>query len=889
MAVVAEELVSELIVRDGKLRAGLNSAKQTYSAGVGQMRGETRKMEQEFTRSSGAISSSFKAMAASLAAGVSTAAVGQMIDGYTRLQNQLRITGLEGAQLAEVQERLRSIASTYGTDLESLATVYGRVSVAAGELGASSSQILQVNEAIAAALKVSGTSSQEASGALLQFAQAMGSGVVRAEEFNSMLEGAFPLVQAAARGIDGMEGSVAKLRAAILDGNVTSQQFFQGVIAGAPALIDQAAKANMTLAQSFTVLKNELTLYVGAAASSSGVAGAMAAGISALANNLDRVIPALAIIAAAIGVRYVAAAAGATAATIAQTVALNGMAGAARIAGASMLAAFGGPVGLAVTAISVLLYVAFQRTNDLSRASEALQKSNARVASVSDSARSAIDRLATSYGAARKEALALVEAQRKLAGAEVAKATQDLLKAEQNATRARSNGGRYSGAIDESTEVDRRVAQATLAQARKTLDDIDRAIAAPPSSPAAAASGTAASGGKTKSGGRGSSGPTQEEIQDRFNAELQRGLVEIEQINAERRKNASEQSAAEVSRIRVEQQITARSIKADADYSQAQKNQLLAVNDQIAAARISAINAEETARIMQERHELMQLDADLQRDTLQRAYDLADTQKDRRAIAMQMLEIEERVRTAKLDELLAQENLSDAVRARAERERAAIAGEFAQRRESATRDTENPLEKYRRESTRTADQIVEDMQRAQVQGFDALANGITGIITGAESMGSVFKKVANQIIADLIRIQVQQLIVKSLGGLFGGGGGSIATPGIGDLAGPIGGRAGGGSVSAGQVYRINESGQEYFRPASDGTVISAAQMNAAARGGSSGQPVVVQISVSEGALFEPTVRGISGDVSIQTVQTAAPTIIRAAGAEMQRRAARPRA
>lgn len=923
MAVVAEELVSDLIVRDGKLRSGLRSAQQTYSQGIGQMRGETRKMEQEFTRSSGAISSSFKAMAASLAAGVSVGAISGMIDGYTRLQNQLRVTGLEGQALADVQERLRQIGNQYGTDLESLATVYGRVSVAAKELGASSEQILSVNEAIAAALKVSGTSSAEASGALLQFSQAMGSGVVRAEEFNSMLDGAFPLVQAAARGIEGMEGSVSKLRAAILEGNVTSQQFFQGVLAGAPALIEQAAKANATLAQSFTALKNELMLYVGSASSSNGVTAALAEGITKLAENLDRIIPALAIIISMIGVRWAASMAAATAATVAKGVAtaretafteaynlalaqnaglLNaqavamqrgaaaagGMAVAARGAGAALLAAVGGPVGAATIALGAALYAASQRTSDLSKASENLKRSHDQVASRTTAVTDAINNLANSYGKARVEALRLLEAQRQLAAMDVAKATQDLFTAEQNAQRARGNGGRYSGAIDESTANDLRVAQATLKTAQETLRMAENATK--PRAVAASSGGTAAADEKKKKGRSGGrSGPTPEEIEARYSAELERGLVEIEQINAERRQNASEMAAAEVSRIRVEQQITARAIKADADYSEAQKRVLLAVNDQHAAARVQAIGAEEEARISDERREMMQLELDIQRDAMQRAYDLADTQAERRTISLAMLDLEERVRTAKLDELLAQENLSEAVRQRAERERAAIGGEFAGRRESAMRETEGPLERWRRETSRTAEQMEEDLQRVQVNGFEALTDGITGTISKYVELGGVAGKVINGIISDLIRLQVQQMIVKSLGGLFGGGGGTMRTPGIGDLVGSIGARAGGGRVQAGQIYRINESGQEYFRPDTSGTVINTPQLNNMARGAGGGQPVVVQLSVAEGGLFEARVRAISGDVSVQTVQAAAPALIKGSSVEARRIAARPRA
>ena len=48
------------------------------------------------------------------------------------------------------------------------------------------------------ALAIQGSSATESSGALRQLSQAFSSGIVRAEEFNSILEGAFPIAQAAA-------------------------------------------------------------------------------------------------------------------------------------------------------------------------------------------------------------------------------------------------------------------------------------------------------------------------------------------------------------------------------------------------------------------------------------------------------------------------------------------------------------------------------------------------------------------------------------------------------------------------------------------------------------------------------------------------------------------
>lgn len=64
---------------------------------------------------------------------------------------------------------------------------------------------------------------------------------------------------------------------------------------------------------------------------------------------------------------------------------------------------------------------------------------------------------------------------------------------------------------------------------------------------------------------------------------------------------------------------------------------------------------------------------------------------------------------------------------------------------------------------------VEDIGK---RGLASLNQGLVDAMMGVESLGDVFKKVANQIIADLLRIAIQRSIIEPLtGALFGGGGG----------------------------------------------------------------------------------------------------------------------
>lgn len=183
----------------------------------------------------------------------------QLSDSGTRITNSLKVAGLAGEELEGVYQKLFAAAQKNAAPLETLVQLYGRVSLVQKELGVSSDEIISLSSNVALALRASGQSSQEASGALLQLSQALGGGIVRAEEFNSLIDGAPTILQAAAAGIKQAEGSVAKLRNIMLDGKLSSKAFFDGINAGAPVLEQKVAGAVLTVDQRLENLRTALT------------------------------------------------------------------------------------------------------------------------------------------------------------------------------------------------------------------------------------------------------------------------------------------------------------------------------------------------------------------------------------------------------------------------------------------------------------------------------------------------------------------------------------------------------------------------------------------------------------------------------------------------------
>lgn len=246
-----------------QLSADVKGYQNALNKAMGVTNRQARSIENRFKKMNTALSASYAGLATSAAKAF--ALIGgaqgfrQLSDSATKIDNSLKVAGLSGEELEGVYQKLFAAAQKNAAPLETLVQLYGRVSLVQGELGVSSEQIVSLSNNVALALRASGQSSQEASGALLQLSQALGSGVVRAEEFNSILEGAPTILQAAAAGIQQAEGSVAKLRQIMLDGKLSSKAFFDGINAGAPVLEQKVAGAVLTLDQRLENLRTALT------------------------------------------------------------------------------------------------------------------------------------------------------------------------------------------------------------------------------------------------------------------------------------------------------------------------------------------------------------------------------------------------------------------------------------------------------------------------------------------------------------------------------------------------------------------------------------------------------------------------------------------------------
>ena len=903
MAVTADRVIVELEAKLDRYEANVRRAEQKFDAATRAIANDAKRMERDIAASTGAIGAQFRQLAATAAGAFSAAQVAAMADSYTRFTNQLRVAGLEGQALADTQNRLFGVAQQNGVQLEAVGTLYSRAAQNQKELGASTADLINLTRAVAASLKISGTSAAEAQGSLLQLGQALGSPRIQAEEFNSLLDTMQPLLREAAKYIDGTGGSLAGLTQRIKDTNgpgVSNVELFRAITQAMTDLETRAASTQLTISGAFTNLSNALTKYIGEADQANGASVAITEALNALAQNLDTVTEALSVLAAVMLGRFVAGMVAGAASTgvvgtaifamqaraVGAATTMEALALTSRTAGAAMLAAFGGPVGLAVTALAVGIGYLAAADAEAAQESQSLTASidqqaaafanvaqrqaetNAAADNLSATQRAALTSTANLTGEANllAEAWGRVAAQAKAAALEQARAAATTARtnriAAEAAVRTRNEternrpsnapAGSFRGVVGRGTRWiadtvfpdNRARTQAEAAAERQRLETARenerlanqnlaevRGQRLETFRPPAPTPAPAPAGGRKRTGGAGRTGPDPDEIARRFENDVARAELEIKAAQADAIGTATARRDFEREQIRAQQEQNAREIRANDDYSAAQKERLLSLNDQIAANRLAAIAAAEQAEAAQQALDIQSAELADQQEMLRLQAGLADTAKERRDIELRILELQYEEERLRLEAIAASAQSTEAEKEIARRRLAQLDEQYGLRRQSAERQNESPLEKYRREMNKTTGQIQEQAEQWVVDELEGIQKALSGAIQ--DKLG-----VKDPILSGIIDMFIEQVIMKpltdafaQLAGAGGGGGFGGVLSSIGSAIGSLfGGRASGGHVVAGQMYRVNETGIEGFRPAGSGQIIPLGRMRGAGGG-----------------------------------------------------------
>ena len=213
--------------------------------------------------------------------------VAQTADAVNNLRSRIELVTGAGADFAAAWDGVQRVALATHSALEETGTLFARVAQAGKDAGLNtqqaSEQSLRLVETINQAAQLSGASAQASSAAITQLVQGFQSGVLRGDEFNSVMEQAPRLAQALADGLGVTTGELRKMAEA---GELSAQKVIDALKGQSDAVAQEFAKLPPTVGRALQDLSTQWTLYVGELDKSSGASAAAAAAIQALAENL---------------------------------------------------------------------------------------------------------------------------------------------------------------------------------------------------------------------------------------------------------------------------------------------------------------------------------------------------------------------------------------------------------------------------------------------------------------------------------------------------------------------------------------------------------------------------------------------------------------------------
>ena len=372
MAGLLGHLEIQLELDQVKFQSGINNAQ-------GRVKRFTDTTAKQLNNIERSINSLNRVYANLFKAGIAGFCVNQLkgfADGYTEIQNKLRLVESASISSSKGLNNVFDIALKTNQSINATSGVYQRFAQNAETLKISQTQIASLTETVSKAVAVSGASAGAADAALTQFGQALGSGILRGDEFNSVMEQTPALAKAIATGLGVTTG---ELRNMAKEGKLTMDVLVPALERAKESVDDQFNTRILTISAAFENLNTSAIKWIGELDKSTGASEAFANAINEIANHLTVV----ASLAAGAGViwsvgkirTWIAASIQASAAMSAQAAATRNLSAAQQALTATgkglggALGFVGGPLGLLTLGLSagVGVFLDYQQKTESAR------------------------------------------------------------------------------------------------------------------------------------------------------------------------------------------------------------------------------------------------------------------------------------------------------------------------------------------------------------------------------------------------------------------------------------------------------------------------------------------------------------------------------------------
>ena len=232
-------------------------------------------------------------MIRSLAAGISVLAATRVADEWAGVEGRVGLVTNGIEEQKQALDGLYALAQRTRQAYAGVGQVFQGIARNGKELGLELADQLKLTEAIGTAMTIGGGSAASQEAALMQLSQALGTGVLRGEELNSIMEQAPRLAQAIAKAFD---VPVGKLKELGEQGKLSSKILAQGLLKQSSELRAEFERIPLTFSGSWTLITNAIGRQIDAFNRSTGAANKFYKVTSLVVDNLETIMKAVALL-----------------------------------------------------------------------------------------------------------------------------------------------------------------------------------------------------------------------------------------------------------------------------------------------------------------------------------------------------------------------------------------------------------------------------------------------------------------------------------------------------------------------------------------------------------------------------------------------------------------
>lgn len=174
-------------------------------------------------------------------------------DDLTMLQSRLNLMNDGTQTMAELFDKVFLSAQDARGSVTDMAAVVARFGNNAKDAFSGNDEVIKFANLVQKQMTIAGATTSEASNAILQLSQGLGSGVLRGDELNSVFENAPNLIQNIA---DYLEVPIGEIRDMASDGEITADIVKNAIMAAADDIEAKFNSMPMTWEQTFNKFKN---------------------------------------------------------------------------------------------------------------------------------------------------------------------------------------------------------------------------------------------------------------------------------------------------------------------------------------------------------------------------------------------------------------------------------------------------------------------------------------------------------------------------------------------------------------------------------------------------------------------------------------------------------